>query len=173
MTEKEKAVGAHPAPTEHPEASRSIARQHRRTEPPSDPLSDALQRVLIAHTQARGRLIRSLGSTGTDVDILEYLMSEALGPVALAARLGVTTAAASLAVGRLESRGHVRRERDLADGRRTRVVVTGKGRRVVQEHALPMLLELDDLAACLDPEARAGALAYLRGAERALGLLGA
>ncbi|MGL5808588.1 MAG: MarR family winged helix-turn-helix transcriptional regulator [Nocardioides sp.] len=139
---------------------------------PSDPLSDALQLLLASHTQAQGRLARRLGASGTDVDALEHLIVRPLGPVALAERLGVTPAAASLAVSRLEGRGHARRLPDPDDGRRTQVVLTDVGRDTVLDHARPMLNALDEMAGRFTASETAAVLRYLQGAERALRLLG-
>ncbi len=137
-------------------------------EVPHDPLSDALQRVLLAHTQAQGSLARSLRSAGSDVDALEHLVVEPLGPTELAQRLGITPAATTLVVDRLVARGHARRRRDPHDGRRTVVDISDAGRRTVLEHVGPMLHRLDGLAQQLSEQETAAVLAYLTGAAEAL-----
>ena len=139
---------------------------------PQDPLSDALQRVLLAHTQAQGRLARSLKAVGTDVDALEHLVAAPLGPGHLAQRLGITPAAATLVVDRLVGRGHALRVPDKDDGRRTLVTLTDEGRGTVLEHAMPMLQRLDTLARTLTPAEAAAVLRYLEGAAEALNALG-
>lgn len=140
---------------------------------PHDPLSDALQRVLLEHTRAQARLARSLHAAGTDVDALEHLMHQASGPSALARHLGISPAAATLLVERLVERGHAERRADPDDGRRTVVSLTDAGRDTVLKHAWPMLQRLDDLARGLTESEVSAVLRYLDGAATALSGLGA
>jgi DNA-binding MarR family transcriptional regulator len=135
---------------------------------PDDPLSSALQRVLLAHTRAQAHLARTLKVSRTDVDALEHLMTEPLSAADLARRLGVSQGAVTHLLGRLESRDHARRTVDPGDGRRVAIELTPTGRETVIEHVLPMLRRLDDLAAGLGPTDTAAVASYLDGAAAAL-----
>lgn len=135
---------------------------------PEDPLSTALQSLLAAHTRTQGALARRLGSRATDVDALEHLTLEDLGPSDLAYRLGVTPGAATQAVERLAGRGHVRRTPAADDGRRVVLSLTDEGRATVVGHLMPALIELDVLYAEFDEKERAAILRYLEGAATAL-----
>ncbi|MEQ4498259.1 MarR family winged helix-turn-helix transcriptional regulator [Nocardioides kribbensis] len=135
---------------------------------PDDPLSSALQHVLLAHTRAQAHLARSLGVSRTDVDALEHLMTGPLSAIELARRLGVSQPAVTHLLGRLERRGHARRAADPSDGRRVAVELTEAGRSAVVAHVLPMLHRLDELARQLDPPASRAVLGYLEGSTSAL-----
>jgi DNA-binding MarR family transcriptional regulator len=82
--------------------------------------------------------------------------------------LGVTSAASSGIVDRLEARGHVVREPDEHDGRRTRVVLTHSGREDVLGHLMPMFVALRELDATLDEDERRVVDRFLEGAAAAL-----
>lgn len=140
---------------------------------PEDPLSDALQEVLLAHTQAQARLSRSLGVRRGDVDALEHLMTGPLGPGELAERLGVTPGAATQLVQRLEARGHARRTTGGGDRRTVEVALTDEGAATVHRHVRVMLERLDRLAVALDRSQSDAVLSYLLGAREALDTLSA
>lgn len=135
---------------------------------PEDPLSSALQQVLIAHTRAQGSLARRLGVGRADVDALEHLMAGPMSASELAGALGLSAGAVSHLLGRLEARGHARRANDPTDGRKVSVELTETGRGTVLDHVLPMLHRLDGLAAGLDHHRAAAVLDYLRGSTTAL-----
>lgn len=148
-----------------------MAEQASRSDPPADPLSDALQRVLAAHTRAQAALARRLRVGRSDVDALEHLMVGPLAPSELADRLGLSAGAVSQMLTRLEERDHARRVPDPDDGRRARVDLTASGRATVLAHVLPMLRQLDGLADAVGrthPEGASAIVAYLEGAAEAL-----
>ncbi|SDL11563.1 MarR family protein [Nocardioides sp. YR527] len=99
---------------------------------------------------------------------MKLITREPIGPGELARHLGVSSAAASGIVDRLASRGHVRREPDQDDRRRTQVVVTDSGRADILGQLMPMFLALDDLDRGLSPEDRAVIDAYLTAAIAAV-----
>ncbi len=104
----------------------------------------------------------------SELAALELLVERQVGPADLARHLGVTSAASSGIVDRLVARGHVRREADESDGRRTRVVLTDSGREEVLGHLMPMFVSLAQLDATLSAEERAVVDRYLRGAISSL-----
>src|SRR4028119_1489435 len=89
-------------------------------EPVLDPLQVAFREVLTLTSLARAVLARRLGLSVHDVEAMEQVMvsGEPLGPVELSRRLGVTSAAATQSVHRLQAAGHVVRAPHPADGRR-------------------------------------------------------
>jgi DNA-binding MarR family transcriptional regulator len=104
----------------------------------------------------------------TELRTLELLVRAPHGPVELAKELGVTSAASSGIVDRLEARGHVRREAHATDGRRTQVVLTDSGREEVLGHLIPMFAALAAMDATFDDAERAVIERYLRGATEAI-----
>ncbi len=104
----------------------------------------------------------------TDLRALELLVAQPHGPAELARKLGVTTAAATGIVDRLEARGHALREAHSSDGRRTQVSVTDSGREEVLGHLIPMFIALAQLDASFTAEERAVVERYLRGAMDAI-----
>ena len=91
-----------------------------------------------------------------------------MGPVELSKRLDLTSAAATVAVDRLAQRGHVVREPDPHDGRRTRVVVTDSGRADVFAELLPMFQALASAADDLSAQEREVVTRFLERASEAL-----
>ncbi|WP_268932212.1 MarR family winged helix-turn-helix transcriptional regulator [Nocardioides okcheonensis] len=135
---------------------------------PHDPLSTALQRVLLAHTRAQGHLARTLGVSRTDVDALEHLMVGPLSAVELAGRLGISQGAVTHLLRRLEKRDHARRTSDPEDRRRVAIELTDTGRDTVVAHVLPLLRDLDALAARMSRRSGEAVIAYLDGSTTAL-----
>jgi DNA-binding MarR family transcriptional regulator len=103
-----------------------------------------------------------------DLAAMEHLLDAPLGPVELSKRLGLTSAAATVAVDRLQDRGHVVREADPSDGRRTRVVVTESGRSDVFGELLPMFQALASASDDLNAHDRDVVTAFLTRASDAL-----
>ncbi len=108
------------------------------------------------------------GLSQSELTALEHLMTEDLGPVELAHKLGVTSAAASGIVDRLQTRGHVDRVPHHVDGRRVSVVMTDSARREVVGHLMPMFVALAELDERLDEDDRAMVERYLRDAISAI-----
>lgn len=96
-------------------------------------LQAQLQRL---HRRQRRERAAVKGLSSTAVRVLGAL-SRTDGPAQpgwLAEQLLMTTSNVAAALRELESAGHVARQRDTADGRRTNVTLTECGRRVVEEH---------------------------------------
>jgi DNA-binding MarR family transcriptional regulator len=88
-------------------------------------------------------------------------MGGSLGPVEVGRRLGVTSAASTGIVDRLESRGHVHRAPHPDDRRRTEVSITDSGRSEVLGYLMPMFRSLAQLDAELSEDERAVVDRYL------------
>jgi DNA-binding MarR family transcriptional regulator len=130
-----------------------------------------LRELLDVGARVGPSVARRADLSHSELAALELLVERQVGPVDLAKHLGVTSAASSGIVDRLEARGHVRREPDERDGRRTRVVLTDTGREDVLGHLMPMFVALQQLDATLTPEDREVVDRYLRGAIDAVGRL--
>ena len=85
-----------------------------------------------------------------------------LGPVELSRRLGVTTAASTQAVDRLERRGHLQRVRHARDGRRRTLAATDSGRAHVMSQLGPLLAALSAVAEEFTEQEQQTVVRYLR-----------
>lgn len=132
---------------------------------------DALRGLLDTSRRATPALARRATLSHSEAAVMERIMEEPTGPTELAQRLGVTSAAASGIVDRLEARGHAARLPHPTDRRRTVVVATDSGREEVLGHLMPMFVELARLDQELTPDERAVVLRFLRAAERAVARL--
>jgi DNA-binding MarR family transcriptional regulator len=127
-----------------------------------------LRELLDLGAQVGPTIARRAALSHTELQALELLFDQPMGPADMARRLGVTTAASSGIVDRLTARGHVARAPHETDGRRTMVRITESGASEVVGHLKPMFTALHELDAGLDDEQRAVVDAYLRGAVAAL-----
>lgn len=137
-----------------------------------DDLSRALRRLFDLAEEARRVLAERVDLPPSDVRLLEHLMAASLsggslGPSALAERLGVTPAAATQALDRLERVGHVRRQPHPTDGRRQVVHVTEAAMGAVWEHLGPFVQSLVEVGRGLTDAERAVVLRWLQGAAAA------
>jgi DNA-binding MarR family transcriptional regulator len=123
------------APAPHPEARRPDGWT-------SSDLSEALYRVMLALPELRLSLAERLALNPSEVDAMEHLMGEPIGPVELSRRLHMTSASATVLVDRLAEAGHVVREPDPTDGRRRVVRPTEQGRQSVYAQIGPMVADL-------------------------------
>jgi len=109
---------------------------------PASAVADALYAVLRATPETRVGIARRLDLNPSEVDAMEHLMGEPIGPVELSRRLHMTSASATVLVDRLEEAGHVVREPDPRDGRRRVVRPTEQGRESVYAQIGPMVADL-------------------------------
>ena len=130
--------------------------------------SKLLRELLALAEQVAPVIARRADLSHTELRALEMLVEAPQGPVELAHRLGVTSAASSGVVDRLAGRGHVQREPHATDGRRTVVRVTDSGREEVLGYLMPMFTALAALDAGLEDAERAVIERYLRAAIAAI-----
>lgn len=128
----------------------------------------ALQDLIDLSAAAPAAVARREGLSLSELHALRHLAQEPLGPVELARRLGVTTAASSGVVDRLVARGHVVRRAHPGDGRRTEVVLTDHGRAEMLRMLAPMFAGLAAMDSGLTPADRAAVDRYLQGAIAAV-----
>lgn len=129
---------------------------------------ETLQELLDVAEALPEAVARRAGLSVSELHALKHLSSEAMGPVELARRLRVTSAAASGVVDRLVGRGHAERRPHPEDGRRTVVVVTDSGRAEVIGWLKPMFEALADLDRSLSDTDRVVVEGYLAGAVEAM-----
>lgn len=129
---------------------------------------DRLQRLLDVGGAAPAAVARRASLSTSELHALRHLSGQPMGPAELARVLGVTTAAASGIIDRLESHGHAERRPHSVDGRRTEAHLTHSGRGEVIGHLAPMFAALATLDGSLTDEERAVIDRYLDGAIAAV-----
>ena len=128
---------------------------------PASALADALYAVLRATPETRVGIARRLDLNPSEVDAMEHLMGEPIGPVELSRRLHMTSASATVLVDRLEEAGHVVREADPHDGRRRLVRPTQQGMESVYRQIGPMVADLVAVEDGMTARDRDSVVAYL------------
>lgn len=128
----------------------------------------ALRALTRIADQVPAAVARRAGLSHNEMRTLDLLAEGPLGPAELARELGVSTAAASGIIDRLESRGHATRVAHGSDGRRTSVTISDEGRREVGSYLMPMYRELARIDAELTDDERALVARYLDGVVRAM-----
>lgn len=154
------------------DATAASGTPHPETAPPhgwrTSEVSEALYAVLNAMPDLRAALAHRLGLNVSEVDAMQHLMTEPVGPVELSRRLHMTSASATVLVDRLEEAGHVVREPDPSDGRRRVVRPTQQGAVAVYDQIGPLVSDLVDAEDALTARERRAVAAYL---ARVLGVL--
>ncbi len=128
----------------------------------------ALRTLTRLSAQVAPTVARRASLTHNELRALEHLMDQPMGPGELARVLGVSSAAASGIIDRLETRGHAERASHASDGRRTSVTISASGRTEVVGYLMPMFRELAALDQSLTEDERAAVDRFLEGAIRAL-----
>lgn len=108
----------------------------------------ALRVLQTAMTDAETAMARRMRLGQTDMAAMTHLASarEPVGPGWLSGRLGLTPAAATELVDRLEKVGHLTRERDRADRRRVNLIPSTSTLDEVNDHLRPLLDSVDAVA---------------------------
>jgi DNA-binding MarR family transcriptional regulator len=134
-----------------------------------DPLQVALREVLTLTALARTVLARRLGLSVHDVEAMEQVMlaGEPLGPVELSRRLGVTSAAATQSVHRLQAAGHVVRTPHPRRRQAAGAQVTPSGAAHVFSELGPLLALSARASDGLSEAERAGVQRFLAGIAEA------
>ena len=141
---------------------------HPETPWPTSRVALLLYDVLHLTAETRSAMARRLGLNPSEVDAMEHLMAEPMGPVELSRRLHMTSASATVLVDRLEEAGHVLREADPDDRRRRVVRPTEQGVAAVYAQVAPLVTDLVGADAPLSARERAAVEGYL---ERVLDVL--
>jgi DNA-binding MarR family transcriptional regulator len=100
--------------------------------------------ILDVSEEFEAHLGRELTVNSTDLKAMEHLiMSGPLGPTELARRLGISTAAVTSVVDRLESLGHASRTQHPTDRRGVVVVPSPASVRRAMGALMPMIMGID------------------------------
>jgi DNA-binding MarR family transcriptional regulator len=128
-----------------------------------EPETRALRTLQTAMTDAETALARRMRLGQTDMAAMTHLASarQPVGPGWLSARLGLTPAAATELVDRLEKVGHLARERDRSDRRRVNLIPTASSLIEVNDHLRPLLDAVDAVAEEFTDDERAAILRFL------------
>lgn len=127
------------------------------------PETRELRALQTAMTDAEAALARRMHLGHSDMAAMTHLASarEPVGPSWLSARLGLTPAAATELVDRLEKVGHLARERDHADRRRVNLIPTQDSLAEVNRQLRPLLDAVDDVAGGFSTAERAAIRRFL------------
>jgi DNA-binding MarR family transcriptional regulator len=126
------------------------------------PPTTLLREFLRVSDDFERRLGRDLGVNPTDLQAMEHLIeSGPLSPSEIAARLGVTTAAATTIVDRLTRVGHVHRQSNEHDRRGVLVVPEPGSIRRALGVIMPMVQEVDGALRDFDEAEQRAITAYL------------
>lgn len=112
------------------------------------PETQALRALQTAMTDAESALAHRMELGHSDMAAMTHLASarQPVGPTWLSARLGLTPAAATELVDRLEKVGHLARERDHNDRRRVNLIPTESSLTEVNRHLRPLMDAVDQVA---------------------------
>lgn len=108
------------------------------------PATRTLRDVLDVTEDFTRAMAESLEVNATDLNAMQHLiMAGPLSPSALAKRLGLSTAATTTAIDRLEAVGHVRRSANPEDRRGVIVEATPASRDRAMRMLVPMIVDVD------------------------------
>lgn len=121
-----------------------------------------LREILQVSDEFESRLARALHVNPTDLQAMEHLIeSGPLSPTELSRRLGMSAAAVTTVIDRLEAVGHATRAPHPDDRRALRVAAKPESIRAAMEHLLPMIRDVDGVLDEFDDAERAAVQRYL------------
>lgn len=128
-----------------------------------EPETQALRRLQTAMSEAEVALGRRMGLGHSELAAMTHLSAarDPVGPGWLSQRLGLTPAAATELVDRLERAGHLERRRDTADRRRVHLIPTESAVADVGDQLAPLLAAIDESAQQFSPDERAAIQRFL------------
>lgn len=129
----------------------------------AEPETYQLRLLQTAMADAETAMARRMGMGHSDIVAMTHLASarQPVGPGWLSARLGLTPAAATELVDRLQRVGHVSRERDHTDRRRVNLIPTESALDEVHGQLRPLMDAVDCVADEFSPEERAAIRRFL------------
>lgn len=118
---------------------REAARRDGR-ELPEDDIRARIQQLTIRQQRFERYLAFELGVDAAGLEAMDHLIATGPAtPTELARRLGISTAATTLVLNRLEDAGHIRRDRHPSDGRKLIVTAAQSSADRAYERVLPMI----------------------------------
>ncbi|RZT86917.1 DNA-binding MarR family transcriptional regulator [Pseudonocardia sediminis] len=122
---------------------------------PLDAATLAVSTLMGASQDLTVRLARAMQMNVTDMNAIMLLTEHGpMGATALAGRLGVTLAATTILVDRLERAGHVERVRDSTDRRRVTLTETAAARTTALTAWRPTIEDIDEVCRTLTESER-------------------
>jgi DNA-binding MarR family transcriptional regulator len=125
--------------------------------------SIAVRRLLDASSAADRAMSRRLGLRSMDMTAMSILTSsrDDIGPRELSQRLGITPAAATELVDRLEHAGHLIRSRSVTDRRRVHLTPTASALAEVQSHLRDLVQSIGAIGSRYSESERSVIVDYL------------
>lgn len=135
---------------------------------PDDDIRARVQQVGVRQQRFERHLARALDVDPAGLEAMDHLISHGPStPTELARRLEVSTAAMTLVLNRLETAGHVRRDRHPSDGRKLVVTAAEQSSDRAYDLVLPLIDGIEDAVAGMDATERATVQAFL---DRLIGI---
>lgn len=129
---------------------------------PASAYADALREVVALARRYHALAAQSLDLHPTSLSAMEALArSGSLTPTELSDRLGLSPAATTNVLHRLESLGHAERAGNDADGRSVRISATPSATRAAGERLRPLITAMSDRMARYSPEELALVVGFL------------
>jgi len=125
-------------------------------EPPHNiDIADQVRELTLRQHRMEKRLSTLLGTDVAGFDVMSHLISTGpTTPTELARHLGISTAATTLVLHRLEAAGHISRERHATDGRRLLIRPLETSVERVSRQIAPFISAVEQVASTLDAEQR-------------------
>lgn len=135
---------------------------------PEDDIRARVQQVGVRQQRFERHLARALDVDAAGLEAMDHLISHGQStPTELARRLEISTAAMTLVLNRLESAGHVTRERHPSDGRKLVVTAAERSSDRAYDLVLPLIEGIEDVVAGMDATERATVQVFL---DRLIGI---
>ncbi|QSB23660.1 MarR family winged helix-turn-helix transcriptional regulator [Curtobacterium sp. 24E2] len=135
---------------------------------PDDDIRARVQQVGVRQQRFERHLARALDVDAAGLEAMDHLISHGQStPTELARRLEISTAAMTLVLNRLESAGHVTRERHPSDGRKLVVTAAERSSDRAYDLVLPLIEGIEDVVAGMDDSERATVQTFL---DRLIGI---
>lgn len=124
---------------------REAARRDER-QLPEDDIRGRIQQLTIRQQRFERYLASELGVDAPGLEAMDHLIATGPAtPTELARQLGISTAAMTLVLNRLEETGHIRRDRHPSDGRKLIVTAAQSSADQAYERVLPMIEGVEKL----------------------------
>lgn len=154
-------------PLDDPPAAHDDRRERERARRSDAPLGDddlraRVQRVALRQQQFEKHVAAALAVDAPGLEAMDHLISTGPAtPTELARRLGISTAAMTLVLHRLENAGHIRRERHPHDGRKLVVTPVDGSRDRARELVTPLIEGVETVVRAMDTAERATVQRFL------------
>lgn len=159
-------VKPEPVPTPPTPADRAARTAARRdgSDAASGDLRSKVQQISIRQERFEQYLATELGVDRTGLEAMDHLMTTGpTTPTELARRLGVSTAAMTLVLNRLEAAGHLRREPHPSDRRKLVVTASDETSERAYGHVAPLIDGVESLIDSLGEADRQVVEDFVRG----------